>query len=54
MTEEELRQARELRTRWDGAWEVDGRPITNVEMVRLIEWKKDERRKAEEFLRSEL
>lgn len=44
----------DLLSRWDGAWHVDGRPISNVEMSMLSEWKKDERRKAEEFLRDEL
>jgi hypothetical protein len=35
MTEEEVIQARELATRWDGAWEVDGRTIRPSEMAIL-------------------
>lgn len=45
----------DLLSRWDSAWLVDGRPVTNVEMSMLSEWKKEnDRRKAQEFLRDEL
>ena len=33
----------ELLKRWDGAWQVDGRPIKNLEMHMLNQWKKEQR-----------
>jgi len=43
MTEAELLEfARDLRTRWDGAWMIDGRPIGNVEMDALSTLSKHE------------
>lgn len=43
MTEEELIQARELASRWDGAWEVDGRVIRPSEMRLLTQLTRVER-----------
>ena len=37
MTEAELIEfAHHLRTRWDGAWRIDGRPIGTFEMCAMI------------------
>ena len=33
----------DLLSRWDGAWLVDGRPVTNMEMTRLSEVVRQER-----------
>jgi len=45
MTEDELiEMGKDLRTRWDGGWRIDGRPISNIEMVamnRLAEKERD-------------
>ena len=46
MTEDELIElGKDLRTRWDGGWRIDGRPIGNVEMDILIRARDIERRR---------
>jgi len=34
----------DLLEKWDGAYEVDGRVISNIEMMRLTNWSRERRR----------
>jgi hypothetical protein len=55
IVEELIEQGRLLRNdkTWDG-WMIHGRPVTNVEMYAMIQFSREERRKAEQFLKEEL
>lgn len=56
MNEEEIYEhGKKLRNdpTWDG-WTIHGRPVTNLEMYAMNQFSREERRKAEQFLKEEL